>query len=226
MFGCGGSPVDALRTDLQSEDGDARYDALKELEEQGESSGKAVPELIKLLESNDPKLRVSKCQGTVQDGPRRHPRCCSTCQRVVQLRRRQGALLRGEGASNVDEAAVVALDGLIQSAGDPDSKTRYYAVKAIGKIGKEARWRFRCFRLHLMTPMRKSEKPPSRLSRKCRSNDPYDATHAPSPTPSRRAFVDEASGQSCSARQQETPDRILLPRHDGARLSAPKHANR
>lgn len=137
--GCGGTEVEQLAAELTSADRDTRRHAAKALEEYGPEAQAAVDQLAAGLRDVDPKVRYrcAKALSKVGFG------ALGAADAVVAALPEADADTRYylvKTLANMEDAAapsVAQLAEILQN--DPDSGTRYYAAKALGKIGREAR---------------------------------------------------------------------------------------
>jgi len=134
---------------LADADHDVRYQAVKALEKQGPAATEAVPALATALADSDPHVRYRSAKVLSKIG-------YEAAAAADALAHALDKSLQGPGSpvqeaektryylvktlSNLDDQALPALAGLIRTLQqDTDPNTRYYAVKALGKIGAAAK---------------------------------------------------------------------------------------
>lgn len=136
--GCGQTPVSELAEALSDEDNSVRYNAAKQLEKYGPDALDAVDELADVLSDPDKKVRYRSAKALSKIGIG----AAAAADRVVAALKNADPDTRYylvKTLANVEDAAIVALPELkIILESDVDARMRYYAAKALGKIGKEA----------------------------------------------------------------------------------------
>ena len=137
--GCEKTPVDELAASLSDIDHEVRYDAAKKLEglrSGGHRSGRGVGD--RRLSDPDPKVRYRSAKALSKVGIGATP-AASQIQAALKDAPSETRYYLVKTLANIEDAAVIAVNDLEQVLkAESDSRTRYYAAKAFGKIGKQA----------------------------------------------------------------------------------------
>lgn len=138
MAGCSRTPVEQLAAQLKSEDRDARYEAAKQLADYGPEAIEAVDELAAALTDVDPKVRYRSAKALSKIGLGAGAAADAVAAALEKADEKSRYYLV-KTLANVEDAAVGAVDQLARLlSNDPNPEVRYYAAKALGKIGREA----------------------------------------------------------------------------------------
>jgi len=136
--GCGGTPVSELAAQLQDEDHDVRYAAIKQLEKYGPESVVAVEALAHTLSDPSQKVRYRSAKALSKIGIGAEP-AVEAVKEALDKAEPEMRYYLVKTLSNVEGAAVIALDQLSTILNeDEEARIRLYAAKALGKIGVEA----------------------------------------------------------------------------------------
>lgn len=139
LLGCSQTPVAEIAEKLNSEDHEVRYDALKNLEDYGPESREALDELVAALTDPAPKVRYRSAKVLSKIGIGAAPAVDAVTEALKEADQEMRYYLV-KTLANIEDDAVVALEELTVIVEDEnDARTRYYAAKALGKLGKEAR---------------------------------------------------------------------------------------
>ncbi len=139
LSGCSKTPVGELASALSDEDNGVRYEAAKQLAKYGPEAVEAVDELAVTLADPDPRVRYRSAKALSKIGIGAAPAADSL---VLALNNADDEMryYLVKTLANIEDAAVGAVEELKQILqSDTDARNRYYAAKALGKIGKEAR---------------------------------------------------------------------------------------
>lgn len=138
LLGCGQTPVGELAEQLASEDHQVRYETLKQLEDYGPEGREAVDELIETLADPDPKVRyrAAKVLSKIGIGAIPAAEAMTSALKEADADTRYYLL---KAFANIEDAARVGITEITHVLDtDTNPRTRYYAAKTLGKIGKEA----------------------------------------------------------------------------------------
>lgn len=139
-LGCSRTPVAELAAKLTDADHDVRYEAAKKLEEYGPEAAEAAPALAAALSDPVSKVRYRSAKALSKIGigasAAAEELAAALQKPTIQPKTRYYIV---KTLANIEDAAIVALPELIATLQKKeDVKTRYFAAKALGKIGPEA----------------------------------------------------------------------------------------
>lgn len=137
ISGCG-SELGQLRTDLQAPDGDARYDALKQIEQLGVNAAPAVQDVAICLSDDDPRIRYRAAKVLSKIGRAAGDVADALAQAVATDPDPDVRYYAAKALDHVPGSAANELATLTTALNDDSPKVRYYVAKLMGKIGAPA----------------------------------------------------------------------------------------
>jgi HEAT repeat protein len=134
LIGCLGAELDGAQR-AQSVHGSARRNAAWALGQFGPAARVAVPELAKLLDDEDPVVRVQAAAALWRID--RHAKAAATLLEMLRARKGNGSFAAAVALGELGPDVPGALEALVEALGHPDEDTQRAASRSLKRLEQE-----------------------------------------------------------------------------------------